>query len=150
MTLSASAVRTIETWRLGFVATTSPDGMPNLSPKGTFVVVDNKTIAFVEMRSPGTVANLETNPDVEINFVDVLSRRGVRIAGCGTILDRESDAYEELLPLFLALWPELEPLYNRIVRIHVREVRPLASPIYEAGGQEAELRAHWKRKIAAL
>jgi hypothetical protein len=44
--------RVIEEQRLGFVATAAPDGTPNVSPKGTFVVLDDRTIAFGEIRSP--------------------------------------------------------------------------------------------------
>ncbi|WP_422284084.1 pyridoxamine 5'-phosphate oxidase family protein [Bradyrhizobium sp.] len=50
--------RIIEQQRLGFVATTAPDGTPNVSPKGTFVVVDEATIAFGEVRSPSTIRKL--------------------------------------------------------------------------------------------
>jgi predicted pyridoxine 5'-phosphate oxidase superfamily flavin-nucleotide-binding protein len=46
--------------RLGFVATVSATGEPNVSPKGTFVVVDDRTLAFGEIRSPGTIANIAT------------------------------------------------------------------------------------------
>jgi hypothetical protein len=44
--LTPDMKRIIEEQRLGFVATAAPDGTPNVSPKGTFVVVDDETIAF--------------------------------------------------------------------------------------------------------
>jgi predicted pyridoxine 5'-phosphate oxidase superfamily flavin-nucleotide-binding protein len=44
--LTPDMKRIIEQQRLGFVATAAPDGTPNLSPKGTFVVLDNATIAL--------------------------------------------------------------------------------------------------------
>ena len=46
MKLPASAIKTIETWRLGFIATVASDGTPNVSPKATFVVLNEDTIAF--------------------------------------------------------------------------------------------------------
>ena len=70
MKLPQSAIKTIETWRLGFVATSTIQGVPNLSPKGTFIVVDNETIAFGEMRSPNTINNLQKNPQLEVNAIN--------------------------------------------------------------------------------
>jgi predicted pyridoxine 5'-phosphate oxidase superfamily flavin-nucleotide-binding protein len=58
--LSPDMKRIIEQQRLGFVATAAPDGTPNLSPKGTFVVLDDATIAFGEIRSPGTIRKTES------------------------------------------------------------------------------------------
>ena len=44
--LTDEMIATAEKQRLGFVATVSDDGQPNVSPKGTFVVIDNQTLAF--------------------------------------------------------------------------------------------------------
>ena len=79
--LTPDMKRVIEEQRLGFVATAAPDGTPNVSPKGTFVVLDDRTIAFGEIRSPGTIRNLRANPRIEVNFVDVFVRKGYRFAG---------------------------------------------------------------------
>ncbi len=150
MQLTRAARDVIETWRLGFVATVTADGLPNVSPKGTFIVVDAETIAFAEMRSPATVENLRRNPELEVNFVDILSRRGVRIRGHAELLLRGTAPFGKLMPRFTEHWEDLSDMFNLFVRIPVREVRPLVSPIYEAGGEEAALREQWKRRIAAL
>src|SRR5260370_42345437 len=78
--LTADMKRIVEEQLLGFVATTAPDGTPNVSPKATFFVVDDQTIAFGDIRSPGTIRNLRTNPRIEINFVDPFVRKGYRFA----------------------------------------------------------------------
>jgi Pyridoxamine 5'-phosphate oxidase len=52
--LTADMKRIIEEQRLGFVATAAPDGTPNVSPKGTFIVLDDETIAFGNGSSKGT------------------------------------------------------------------------------------------------
>jgi predicted pyridoxine 5'-phosphate oxidase superfamily flavin-nucleotide-binding protein len=62
--LTPNMQRIIAEQRLGFVATAAADGTPNVSPKGTFFVVDDKTIAFGEIRSPGTIRNLRANARV--------------------------------------------------------------------------------------
>ena len=40
----------------GAVATVNADGTPAVSPKATFVVVDDQRVAFGNIRSPATVA----------------------------------------------------------------------------------------------
>ena len=151
MKLPASAINLIETWRLGFVATVAADGTPNVSPKGTFIVIDEETIAFGEMRSPNTMKNLENQPEVEVNFVNILTRRGVRIRGNAEVLTTADAKFGPLLQHFTAIWgDELCSMFNAIVKIPIATVKPLQSPIYEIGGDEAELTAQWKDKIASL
>lgn len=70
--------RVITEQRLGFVATVDEDGTPNLSPKGTMVILDDEHLAFGEIRSPNTVRNLRERPVAEVNFVDPTARKGYR------------------------------------------------------------------------
>ena len=59
----------IENYTAGAVATINAHGLPAVSPKATFVVVDDSRIAFGNIRSPGTVANIHACPEVEVNFI---------------------------------------------------------------------------------
>jgi predicted pyridoxine 5'-phosphate oxidase superfamily flavin-nucleotide-binding protein len=148
--LPSKAIDLIETWRLGFVATVSADGRPNVSPKGTFIVLDEETIAFGEMRSPNTMANLAHQSEVEVSFVDVLSRKGVRIRGEARIIEPSAE-YDALTPKFQSIWgDELLTMFNVFIVISCAEVKPLQSPIFETGYQESDLRAQWKSKIAGM
>ncbi|MGB0506584.1 MAG: pyridoxamine 5'-phosphate oxidase family protein [Pikeienuella sp.] len=149
MKLNDRAREVIETWRMGFVATVSADGRPNVSPKATFVIVDDETIAFAELRSPNTMANLAHQAEVEVSFVDVLSRNGVRIRG--EVVVKTGTEMDAFLPLFRAHWDDaLLAMINAVVVIPVEELKPLQSPAYEAGAVEADLRAAWKDKIAGM
>jgi predicted pyridoxine 5'-phosphate oxidase superfamily flavin-nucleotide-binding protein len=91
--------RCVERQRLGFVASVSPDGTPNLSPKDTLAVWDEDTLVFADIRSPATVRNLIENPAVEVNVVDPESHRGFRFRGRARVLlsgptfDRVRDFY---------------------------------------------------------
>ncbi len=71
----------VENNSIGFYATIDLSGAPCVSPKGTSVVIDEETIAFGNIRSPNTVQNILSNPNMEVNFVDVLSRKGFRARG---------------------------------------------------------------------
>jgi predicted pyridoxine 5'-phosphate oxidase superfamily flavin-nucleotide-binding protein len=77
--------RLIAAQRLCYVATVDADGSPNLSAKGTLVVWDANTLAFADIRSPRTVANLRVNPRVEVNVVDPLARKGYRFKGAAEV-----------------------------------------------------------------
>src|SRR5215471_5091001 len=97
--LTPDMKRVVEEQRLGFVATAAPDGTPNVSPKGTFIVLDDWTIAFGEIRSPGTIQNLRLNPRIEVNFVDVFVRKGYRFAGMATVVERGEAKFESCFPI---------------------------------------------------
>ena len=83
--------RLIENYCAGAVATIDADGLPAVSPKATFVIVDDKCLAFGNIRSPGSAANIRSRPAVEVNFIDVLTRRAVRVRGQGEVVDKESE-----------------------------------------------------------
>jgi predicted pyridoxine 5'-phosphate oxidase superfamily flavin-nucleotide-binding protein len=145
--LTADMKRVIEEQRLGFVATSAPDGTPNVSPKGTFAVLDDCTIAFGEIRSPGTLQNLKTNPRVEVNFIDVFVRKGFRFAGTVTVVERGSPEFEILLP---KLGSALAHRIRAIVTIAVTKALPLTSPAYDDGRTEVELRRSWTKRFRLL
>ena len=52
--LTESLRQPIGAQRFGYVANVSPDGAPNLSPKGTFLAPDDAIIAVAEICSPST------------------------------------------------------------------------------------------------
>ena len=66
---------------LCFAATVNADGSPNLSPKSTLVVHDDDHLLFANIASPRTIANLKRDPRIEINCIDIFSRRGYRFKG---------------------------------------------------------------------
>jgi predicted pyridoxine 5'-phosphate oxidase superfamily flavin-nucleotide-binding protein len=139
--------RVIEEHRLGFVATAAPDGTPNVSPKGTFAVLDDRTIAFGEIRSPVTIRNLRTNPRLEVNFVDVFVRKGYRFAGTATVVERGEAGFDILLP---RLRTALAHRVRAIVMIAVTKALPLTSPAYDDGKTEPELRRAWTTRFRTI
>lgn len=145
--LTPKMIELIETWRLGFVATVTVGGHPNVSPKGTFVVLDERTVAFGEIRSPQTVTNIVTQPEVEVNFINFLTRKGVRLSGPAQIVRRDTKEFAALLPRFEDEWGALAARINLIVKITVDAVETLTSPAYDMGATEDELVTIYKQKI---
>src|SRR5687767_6794691 len=95
--LTADMKRVVAEQKLGFVATVCSDGTPNVSPKATMRVLDDDHIAFADIRSPGTMANLAGNPAMEINFVDQMSRKGYRFKGTARVVSREAPEFAALV-----------------------------------------------------
>ena len=91
ITISEEIKNFVNSQKLGYVATVSKDGTPNLSPKGTIVVMNESTLAFADIRSPQTIQNLQDNPSVEINVVDPFQRLGYRFKGDGKIISEGSE-----------------------------------------------------------
>jgi uncharacterized protein len=145
--LTPDMKRIVEEQRLGFVATATVDGTPNVSPKGTFVVLDDVTIAFGEIRSPGTLRNLRDNPRIEVNFVDPFVRKGYRFAGTASVVERGDKTFELLFGHFRGA---LAPRIRAIVTIKVTKAFPLTSPAYDDGKTEPELRRAWTSRFRNL
>ena len=138
-----------ENHSVGVVGTINADGTPNVSPKGTMVVLDDDTIVFGEIASPGTLANVLERPAMEINFVDVLARRCFRAKGEAEVLPLGSDEFKKLRPHFnrwsnVAGWGNLADRIRHIIRLHVSEASIVVSPVYAVGQTESDLKAYWK------
>ena len=139
--LTAEMKRLVERQKLGFVATVCPDGTPNLSPKGTTAVWDDDHLIFADICSPGSVANLQHNPAVEINVVDPILRKGYRFKGTARVLS-EGAVFNEILAS-LRKRGVGSPI-KHIVLIQVERALPLVSPAYDSGATEDEVRVRWQ------
>jgi predicted pyridoxine 5'-phosphate oxidase superfamily flavin-nucleotide-binding protein len=146
--LTEAMKRIIAEQRLGFVATTNADGTPNLSPKATFRVLDDRTVAFAEIRSPNTVRNILRGSAVEVNFVDPFVRKGCRLAGTAAVAERGSPGYGALIHHFAGTG-DLLPDIRAIVTIRVERVSMLISPAYDRGQTEDALRRAWTKLFRA-
>ena len=85
--LTDEAKQLISEFGPGLVATASRDGKPNISLKGSFRVVDDEHVAFAEIASPRTMANLGEHPQVSAMVFDRSTRKGCRIWGKAEIVD---------------------------------------------------------------
>jgi len=140
--------RVVREQSLGFVATVCPDGTPNLSPKGTTAVWDDDHLTFANIRSAGTLANLRTNPAVEVNVVDPIVRKGYRFKGTASVLE-SGELYDRAIGFYKARGSRVSAI-REVVLIRVTAAQPLDSPAYDYGATEEEVRARWERHYALL
>ena len=132
----------LEQQKLGFVATVTPDGTPNISPKGTIIGWTSEFLAFANIRSPDTVNNLKNNPDVEINVIDPLLRRGYLFKGSTRILN-DGQMYDEILEFYKNLG--IKSVIHEIILVTVSDVSVVTSPLYDMGISEQEIKSKWKK-----
>ena len=138
----------VESAHLCFAATVTPDGRPNLSPKGTIRVWDDDRLFFLDIASPNTRANLANNSYIEINVVDERSRRGYRFFGRAS-LHTGDDVFNRAMKRVFAEEQASYPVAC-VVLIDVERAEPVVSPGYMHVTSEAEMRAAWKVRRAAL
>ena len=73
--------------KMAWVATASPDGMPNTTPKGTVQVIDEERIVFADLFSFKTRDNLQKNPKVAVTVVDLEKHKGYQFKGSAELVD---------------------------------------------------------------
>ena len=127
--------------KLGYVATVSSNGKPNISPKGTIIAWSDNLLAFANIRSPDTVMNLQNNPFVEINVIDPLSRKGYLFIGTAKII-KNTPLYVKILNHYRT--NGIKSPINSIVIVDVSSVSEVTSPLYDLGQTEEEIKLKWK------
>ena len=139
----------IATYPLGFVASVNRDGTPNLSPKGTFVALNDTQLVFGHIRSPGTMGNIAERPVIEVNFLDVLSRKAVRIRGRAVMFRHSAPEFADLFAA-LSGWKGYTEMMKAVVRVDIDTASLILSPAYDLGHTEAQLREQYKAKFTSL
>ena len=128
--------------KLGYVATICADNTPNLSPKGTIIVLDESSLAFADIHSPQTVENLKRNPSIEINIVDPFSRRGYRFKGIAEIIST-GDKFDKIISHYKETG--VKSSIKTIIAVKIEKLSEILSPLYDLGYTEEELKAKWKK-----
>ena len=142
LTVITSEIKTfLKIQKLGYVATVSSDGKPNISPKGTIIAWSDNLLAFANIRSPDTLMNLQTNPFVEINVIDPFSRKGYLFTGTAKII-KNTPLYVEILNHYRT--NGIKSPINSIVIVDISSVSEVTSPLYDLGQTEEEIKLKWK------
>ena len=115
--LTDEAKRIIAEFGPALIATASQSGKPNVSPKGSFRVLDDEHVIFANIASPRTMSNIKQNPQLTAIIFERSTRKGCRIWGKAEIMDSGE--------LFDSMSAEFTPMgmkVKQIVRVTVEEV----------------------------
>jgi len=108
---------------LCYVATASCDGQPNVSPKGSILVLGDDHLAFADIMSPGSRANLEENTRVAIYVCRPEKFQGFQFKGTAE-LSKDGPVYDLLASEIERKGLKLPPIQNA-VKVKNSEVRGL-------------------------
>ena len=136
--LTEEMKRVVTEIQLCYAATVTPDGKPNLSPKGSITVLSDDELGFADLASPGTIENLRHNPAIELNVVDPFIRRGFRLKGAAKVV-KDPEAHGRIAQI---LGPDYQ--FEQVVKIRVETASEVFSPVYTlTRSSEAEVKRFW-------
>lgn len=120
---------------LCWLATSDADGMPNVSPKEVFTTWGNSHILIANISSPGSVHNIQRNPQVCVGFIDVFVQKGYKLKGTASVvLPLEADFLDLVKPLEAMVQGRFT--IQSIIQIEVASVEPVLAPSYQFYGHE--------------
>ena len=141
----------IQKQRMFFVSTAplSAEGLVNVSPKGwdSIRFIDDHTVAYIDLTGSGieTIAHVKENRRITLLFCAFEGPpKLVRLQGKGTIHEKSSDEFQDLLPLF----PEY-PSARAIIKIDLTRVSDSCGytvPFYEYKGERDTMNKWLDRK----
>ena len=67
--------------KMGWVATASKSGQPNVTPKGSLKLLDDQHVMFADLFSLKTRQNLKENPQIAVTVIDPGTAKGYQIKG---------------------------------------------------------------------
>ena len=112
----------IQSEHLVYAATSSKDGVPNVSPKGSIAVVDDKRVVFAEIASPHTIQNLKENPNIAFYVLDKAKGSGFQAKGKAELVD-SGPRFDSVADALKKMLPDLPPAHFAVY-IVVDEVYP--------------------------
>ncbi len=114
---------------LCWLATSSKDNMPNVSPKEAYTYHGDQEIVIANIASPQTVQNIEDNPNVCISFVEVYIQKGFQIKGTARIVQKGEEGFEEYQQGLEKLTKGKYP-YPSITVITAKDIKRIIAPSY--------------------
>ncbi|MCB8820249.1 pyridoxamine 5'-phosphate oxidase family protein [Microvirga rosea] len=114
---------------LCWLATVSPEGVPNVSPKEIFALFDDESLVVADIMSPTTVRNIRANPKVCLSFVDVFRQKGFKVEGEALVVPREEAAFAVLGKDLLAMAGQDFPIKN-VIHIRMTRISRILAPSY--------------------
>lgn len=129
MILSKDIKKYIDKSVLCWLATSSLDHMPNVSPKEIFLVYDDETILIANVASPQSARNIKQNPNICLSFIDVLIQKGYQLKGQAAVVSKNDSEFEALEIPLLEITEGKFP-FASIFKITVESAKPILAPRY--------------------
>lgn len=126
--LSQEVLEYMERSVLCWLATSSTDGQPNVSPKELFTPFKETAVLVANIASPKTLRNLKSNPKVCLSFVEVFDQKGYQLHGSARLIRNRSER-EAGFKLLEAMAGPKFPIHS-LLFIEVERITPILAPSY--------------------
>ena len=127
--MDSTVLRYLQKSVLCWLATIDENGCPNVSPKEIFCASGNGLLLIANIASPGSLKNIQTNPQVCVSFVDVFTQKGFKIKGKASAIRIGDEAFPGFASPLAALAGDRFSFMSLFV-IDVQSVEPIVAPSY--------------------
>lgn len=114
---------------LCWLATATPDGVPNVSPKEVFTYFEEAYIIIANIASPQSVRNIQNNPDVCIGFINIFIQKGFQVKGKAEIINKTAPEYNRMKDSLLHITKGKYP-FPSITKVLVEQTKNIIAPKY--------------------
>lgn len=114
---------------LCWLATSSSENIPNVSPKEIFTYYGDGHIVIANIASPQTVKNIRDNKHVCVSFIDIFVQKGFQLKGTAEIIHLTDPTFEELSRDLLKMTAGKFP-FSSLTKIKVEHIKPIIAPRY--------------------
>ncbi len=114
---------------LCWLATSSVDNKPNVSPKEIFNYYGSDRIIIANIASPQTVKNIKQNENVCVSFIDILIQKGFQIKGVAKIVEKDDPEFSDMNNILIEMTGGKFP-FQTITEILVEQIKPIIAPKY--------------------
>lgn len=114
---------------LCWLATTSVESIPNVSPKEIFNYYGANQIIVANIASPQTVRNIKQNNNVCVSFIDIWVQKGFQVKGKARIVEKMDVEFPTMEKILIEMTGGMFP-FATITAITVEQVKPIVAPKY--------------------
>lgn len=127
--LTTKIKKSIDQSVLCWLATSSSENFPNVSPKEIFTYYTDDFIIIANIASPQTIKNIKENNNVCVSFIDVLVQKGFQINGIAEIIKKSDSNFDKIGEDLLKMTEGKFP-FSTIIKIKVEHTKPIIAPKY--------------------
>lgn len=114
---------------LCWLATSSTENVPNVSPKEIFNHFGKDKIIVANIASPQTVKNIKQNENVCVSFIDILIQKGFQLKGTAKIIEKTDSDFLEMEKILTEMTGGNFPFVT-ITEITIEHAKPIIAPKY--------------------
>lgn len=114
---------------LCWLATSSADNIPNVSPKEVFTYFGEDKLIIANIASPQSIKNILENRQVSVSFIDILVQKGFQLKGRARIVSESDDGFESMHKVLLLMTKGKFPI-SSIIEISIEQSKEIIAPSY--------------------